>query len=151
MSRFAKISRLVWSCSLFCIGLYLGFFNPATARAQGIITGALTGFIQDSSGAVIPNVPIVAVNNQTGAIFRTATGGDGTFTLRDLPIGDYNVNIVSPAGFGKATVQSVRVVAGITTSIGNQKLQTGTTTETVQVAANSASLLDTTTPRVVQP
>jgi hypothetical protein len=108
VSRFAKISRFVCSCSLLCFGLYLGFFNPATARAQGIITGALTGFIQDSSGAVIPNVPIVAVNNQTGAVFRTSTGGDGTFTLRDLPIGDYNVNIVSPAGFGKATVQRRR-------------------------------------------
>jgi hypothetical protein len=145
VSRIAKICLFVCFCSLGCTALYLGFFNPAPACAQGIITGALTGFIQDSSGAVVPNVPIVVVNSDTGAVYKTSTGGDGTFTLRDLPIGNYNVSIVSPAGFGKATVQNVRVIAGITTSIGNQKLQTGSTTETVQVAANSASLLDTTT------
>ena len=145
MLRMAKISLFVWACGLFCLALCPGFLNSFSAYGQGIITGALTGFIQDSSGAVIPNVPIVAVNNSTSAAFKTATGGDGTFTLRDLPIGDYTVSIVSPAGFGKATVRDVRVVAGITTSIGNQKLQTGSTTETVQVAASSASLLDTTT------
>ena len=134
-----------------CIALCLQLLIPEPAYGQGIITGALTGFIEDSSGAVIWNVPIVAVNNSTKAVFKTSTGGDGTFTLRDLPIGDYNVAIMSPAGFARATVQDVRVVAGITTSIGNQKLQTGSTTETVQVAANSASLLDTTTSEGSQP
>src|SRR5271167_4698906 len=88
----AKISLFVWACSLFCLALCPGFLNSFSAYGQGIITGALTGFIQDSSGAVVPNVPIMAVNNSTGAVFRASTGSDGTFTLRDLPIGDYNVN-----------------------------------------------------------
>jgi Carboxypeptidase regulatory-like domain len=143
--RIAKFSLLVGCCSLFCVVLCPGFLFAPPAGAQGIITGALTGFIQDSFGAVIPNVPITAVNSGTGGVFRATTGADGTFTLKDVPIGDYTVTIESPAGFGKATVRNVQVVVGITTSIGSQKLQTGSTTETVQVAANSASLLDTTT------
>ena len=56
MLRIAKFSLLVCCCSLFCAVLCPGFLFTPPAGAQGIITGALTGFIQDSSGAVIPNV-----------------------------------------------------------------------------------------------
>lgn len=123
--------------SVFTLSAVLSF-------AQGIITGAVTGFIADPSGAAIPNATIVLENTGTKGIFKTVTGSDGSFTLRELPIGTYTVTIAVD-GFSKDTIQNVLVTAGNATSIGNQQLQPGSAVETVQVAASSAALLDTVT------
>jgi Carboxypeptidase regulatory-like domain len=137
--------RKCFAPSLLSLGLFLCLLNPASSNAQGIITGSLTGFVTDSSGAVIPNASVTAVNNSTKALFKSAVGGDGTFVIRDLPVGTYTVTITGGAGFSKDTVQNVQVNAGNATSIGNQGLPPASSVETVQVAANSAALLDTTT------
>ncbi len=137
--------RKCFAPSLLSLGLFLGLLNPASSNAQGIITGSLTGFVTDSSGAVIPNASVTAVNNSTRALFKSTVGGDGTFVIRDLPVGTYTVTITGGAGFSKDTVQNVQVNAGNATSIGNQGLPPASSVETVQVAANSAALLDTTT------
>jgi hypothetical protein len=140
VSRFMRLSLFVF------FALLLSTFRLIpSAHAQGIITGSLTGNVQDSSGAVLPNVSIIAVNDGTGGVFRGVSGGDGTFILKDLPIGTYTVTIQGPAGFNKAIVRNVHVITGNATSVGQQQLVTGGNTETVQVAANAAALLDTTT------
>jgi len=128
-------------------GFVLGtLFVPSTLSpvlvAQGIITGSLTGFISDSTGAAVVNASVTAENENTKGLFKTVTGSDGTFTLRDLPVGSYTVSITDE-GFSKNTIQQALVTTGNTTSIGNQKLQPSSMTETVQVAASSAALLDT--------
>src|ERR1700722_10802721 len=102
-------------CSL---ALFLLLLHATTSHAQGIITGSLTGFVADSSGAAVPNVSISAVNNSTGGYFKGVSGADGTFVIRDLPIGTYTVTITEQ-GFGKVTVQNAQVNAGGATSIGN--------------------------------
>ncbi|HEY1744254.1 MAG TPA: TonB-dependent receptor [Granulicella sp.] len=132
---------------LFLIGFVLGIlFVPSTLSpvmdAQGIITGSLTGFISDSTGAAVVNASVTAENENTKGLFKTVTGSDGTFTLRDLPVGSYTVTITNE-GFSKDTIKQALVTTGNTTSIGNQKLQPSSMTETVQVAASSAALLDT--------
>lgn len=128
-------------CSLLISILTL---SAVLSFAQGIITGAITGFIADSSGAAIPNASISAENVGTKGVFKAITGADGNFNLRELPIGAYTVTI-TVNGFSKDTIQNVLVTAGNATSIGNQQLQPGSAVETVQVAASSAALLDTTT------
>jgi hypothetical protein len=137
--------RKCFAPSLLSLGLFLSLLSPTSSNAQGIITGSLTGFVTDSSGAVIPNASVTAVNNSTRALFKSTVGGDGTFVIRDLPVGTYTVTITGGAGFSKDTVQNVQVNAGNATSIGNQGLPPASSVETVQVAANSAALLDTTT------
>jgi Carboxypeptidase regulatory-like domain len=122
--------------------LFVTSLLPPALLAQGIITGSLTGFVSDSSGAAVVNASVTAENESTKGLFKTVTGSDGTFTLRDLPVGSYTVSIVNE-GFSKDTIQQALVTTGNTTSIGNQKLQPSSMTETVQVAASSAALLDT--------
>jgi hypothetical protein len=132
------------SPSLCSFALFLLLFHPTPSHAQGIITGSLTGFVADSSGAAVPNVSISAVNNSTGGYFKGVSSADGTFVIRDLPIGTYTVTITEQ-GFSKVTVQNAQVNAGTATSIGNRTLSPASSVETVEVAANSAALLDTTT------
>jgi hypothetical protein len=135
-----RFALMCTACSILLWGLCSG----TSALAQGIITGALTGFVVDSSGAAVAGASITADNDATKGVFKSVTGSDGTFTLSDLPIGSYTVTIVQE-GFSKSTVQNVQIDTGKTTSIGNQKLQPSSHSETIEVAANSAALLDTVT------
>jgi hypothetical protein len=110
--------------------------------AQGIITGSLAGSVSDSTGAAVVHASVTAEDENTRGTYKTVTGSDGTFLLHDLPVGTYTVTITDE-GFSKDTIRQALVTTGNTTSIGDQKLQPGSTTETVQVAASSAALLDT--------
>jgi hypothetical protein len=81
------------------------------AFAQGGATGAITGTVQDSTGAVVANADVRIVNQDTGEVTRTTkTDATGSFTATLLPVGTYTVNIVS-TGFqeGKFTGIAVRV------------------------------------------
>src|SRR5947209_3215574 len=92
-------------CALLAISLVGMTF------AQGGATGAITGTVQDSSGAAVANAEIRIVNKDTGALTRTTrTDGNGSFAATLLPVGNYTVSVHSP-GFreGKFTDIAVRV------------------------------------------
>ncbi|MEY2395056.1 MAG: Carboxypeptidase regulatory-like domain, partial [Acidobacteriaceae bacterium] len=66
--------RLIW------IGfLAAAFMNQALA--QGGATGAITGTVQDSSGASVANAEVRITNQATKTVERTVTtDSDGSFT-----------------------------------------------------------------------
>ena len=101
--------------------------------------------MNDTSGAVIPNASVTAVNNSTRGVFKSTVGADGTFVIRDLPVGTYTVTINGGEGFSKDTIQNAQVNAGNATSLGNQSLAPASSVETVQVAAELSRSADTTT------
>ncbi len=112
------------------------------AFPQGIITGSIGGTVTDQTGAVIPNATITAINGSTKFTLQGRSTGVGDFFISNVPIGTYTVAIEA-AGFGKATVSSVQVAAGNTTSVGKQALAPSGTAETVQVEAGAAELVNT--------
>lgn len=68
-------------------------------RAQ-TITGAVTGTVVDTTGAIIPNATVTATNVQTGVATPTHTNQDGIYFIRFLQIGRYKVEVDVP-GFNK--------------------------------------------------
>jgi hypothetical protein len=112
------------------------------ALAQGIITGSIGGSVVDPTDAVIPNAAITAVNDSTKITLQGKTNAEGTFLISNVPVGTYTIAIEA-SGFGKATINSVQVVTGNTTSIGRRSLAPGATAQTVQVEAGAAELLNT--------
>src|SRR5580658_174120 len=67
--------------------------------AQGGATGAITGVVQDASGAVIANAKVSIRSEATGEVLRQATtDASGLFTATLLPVGNYTVE-VNAAGF----------------------------------------------------
>jgi len=94
--------------------LWLVFFGAcllARAFAQGGATGAITGTVQDSTGAVVANADVRIINQDTGEVSRTTkTDASGSFTATLLPVGAYTVSI-SSTGFqeGRFTGIVVRV------------------------------------------
>ena len=95
-----------WGFIWFAFLLVSEFANAQTFR------GTILGTIIDTSGAAIPGAQVV-VKNQGTAQTRTTTSGDaGTYTVPELPVGQYAVR-VSKEGFESMTVGGVDVtVAG---------------------------------------
>ncbi|HXW15810.1 MAG TPA: TonB-dependent receptor [Terriglobia bacterium] len=105
MKRLNKCNRRLALISVMLL-LASGFAQAQTFR------GTILGTVVDSSGAAIPGAQVV-VRNQGTAQTRTTTSGDaGTYTVPELPIGQYAVT-VSKEGFESMTVGDVEVtVAG---------------------------------------
>src|SRR5208282_6568922 len=69
------------------------------AFAQGGATGAISGVVQDASGAVIANAKVNVTSEATGELLRQLkTDASGLFNVTLLPVGNYTVE-VDAAGF----------------------------------------------------
>ena len=77
------------------------------AFAQNV-SGSITGVVTDPSGGTVPNARASARNAGTGAVFNAQSDGDGTYWLRNLPVGAYTVN-VEAGGFQKFEAKDVRL------------------------------------------
>ncbi len=110
------------------------------AFGQTNISGDISGTITDSSGAVVGNVPVIALNTKNGAQYRTVAGGGGQYRFANLPPGPYAVTVAAP-GFEKTTSNLV-VNAGLSAN-GDFALKIGKSTQVVTVTASQVSLLHT--------
>jgi hypothetical protein len=80
--------------------------------AQGGASGAITGTVEDASGAVLSGAKVNIVSDATGqSVRQLTTDSSGTFTATLLPVGSYSVE-VSAAGF--ATTKFPNIVVRIT-------------------------------------
>lgn len=95
-------------------------------------TGALTGRVTDSTGAVIPNAKVTITSAQ-GAIQTKNSNETGDFTFPLLTPGNYQLT-VEMVGFNKKTVNAVRVQVTDTTNVPVQ-LEVGTETTEISVQA----------------
>ncbi len=98
------------------------------------ITGDIAGEVTDSTGAVLPNVTITAVNTGTNFSRSAVTSDTGAFRIAELPIGTYKVT-ASAEGF-KSAVQTTNVQAGAVNPA-SFKLTIGQRTETVEVEGSA--------------
>ena len=95
----------IWLVVLVALSLIL----PGHAFAQGGATGAITGTVQDPSGAVVVGADVRIINQDTGAVARALkTDANGSFTATLLPVGTYTVNVTS-SGFQEANITGVVV------------------------------------------
>ncbi|HYL94366.1 MAG TPA: carboxypeptidase-like regulatory domain-containing protein, partial [Terriglobales bacterium] len=86
----------VVGCSLLCMLLVL-LSLPALSQ---VVSVTVQGRVYDSTGAVIPDAQVTAVNTAT-SISRTATtDANGGYQIALLPVGDYVVT-VNKQGFQK--------------------------------------------------
>src|ERR1700689_5064731 len=93
------------------MGSGIVFFLAAAALAQA--TGAITGTVVDLAGDVVANAPIQATNMATKRLYRTASSEQGSYTIAQLPAGDYELSVTAP-GFNAYSRPDVAVAAGQT-------------------------------------
>src|SRR2546425_2671968 len=119
--------------TLFSLCFVLFIISVPSLMAQTAGTGALSGTVMDSSGAVLPGVMVTTTSVDTGQTRSVITGEDGTYRVTLLPPGNYSVKF-ELTGFNTAEVQSVKV--NVTeTAVLDRTLQVGAQTEAVQVEA----------------
>ncbi|MGD1211547.1 MAG: TonB-dependent receptor [Candidatus Acidiferrales bacterium] len=106
----------------------LAFTTPA--RAQQTL-GGITGTVTDTTGAVIADVTVTAVNDQTTLTRTQTTSADGAYTFVNLPIGAYTLTFAHSA-FQTQKVPSILVQANRTATV-NAALKVGEVSTTVTV------------------
>src|SRR5215469_3577304 len=142
----------------FIVISVVAFALTAAAFAQGGATGAITGTVQDPSGALVANAEVRITEQDTNMLQRTiTTESDGTFTAPLLPVGTYRVDIHS-AGFAAGKVADVvvrvtettRVTIKLTTEAVQQKIDVQAEVQTVDTSdATTGQAIDTTTIRAL--
>ena len=110
--------------------------------------GAISGQVEDPSGAVLAETKIVATNAGTGFSRATLTGTSGEFSLPDLPPGSYAVT-ASKVGFSEQKSQvevAVSRVSAITFKLG---LASQASTVSVEASVGTIETSSTTITGVV--
>jgi len=115
-----------------------------TALGQ-VTTGRMEGTVTDTQGAVIPGVQVKVVTKSTGQNFESLTDARGYWVIASLPTGTYRVTVSQP-GFKTATLDSVKIDAGVPSTV-NITLEVGAVAESVEVSAG-AEILQTATATV---
>jgi outer membrane receptor protein involved in Fe transport len=110
---------------------------------QGITTGSISGVVEDPTGAIVPGAIVTARQPETNRLFTAETTFAGTFSLRALPIGSYDVAIESPH-YRSFHSQGLEVSSGVDTALGTVRLVIGAAVETVTVEG-IAPLMQSTT------
>jgi hypothetical protein len=123
--------------AVFSIGIV--FTLSLIVRGQGGATGAITGAVLDSSGAVIPNAAVQVIDAATAQPVRTlSTSSGGGFRATLLPPGLYTV-VVNAPNFGESRAESVEVRVTETTTL-NVTLKPVGLSQKVEVTAHVVSV-----------
>jgi len=136
MSR--QIYAVCLKC-LFSLVLLLGFGLPALGQSSD--RAGVTGIVQDTTDARIPNASVKLINADTGTESNSKTNKDGNFVIPGVLPGHYTLQIERD---GFDTTQ----LTGITLNVGDNKnvvirMKVGSKNETVTVDG-SGSLINTT-------
>jgi hypothetical protein len=103
---------------------------------------SLSGTVEDTSGAVIPNATVTLTNLATQVQKTTTTGGSGFYRFSDLAGGHYSVTVAAN-GFQSQTFSDVGLSAELARGL-DVKLPVGSSSQTVTVNADEVPVLNTT-------
>src|SRR5271170_743833 len=121
--------------------LSVSFFLFSTIlAAQTISTSRIRGTIQDPSGGAVAGAEVKLTQSATGAVRTATSGADGDYTLTDLSVGTYQLE-VTKTGFTKFLQTGIVLQVGSNPTI-NVALTVGAVTQEVTVAAE-AVMVDT--------
>ncbi len=123
-------------------GIILFFVSSSSGQVD---RAGLNGTVTDSSGRVLPQAHITAVQDATGLRRETTSSSSGTYDIPELPLGNYTITFEHD-GFKSLTFVDVEEVIGRTRTL-DATLQVSGRNERVEVPASSA-LLDRNTSAV---
>jgi Carboxypeptidase regulatory-like domain len=107
-------------------------------QAVGTTTGAISGKVTDSSGAVLPGVRITSSSDAVignGGTRATVTAGNGLYRFPALPPSEYSLLFVL-GGFRTSSREGIHVGVGFTATV-NVVLEVAAVNESVNVERRS--------------
>src|SRR5262245_61067860 len=114
--------------SISSVATLLSLVAVATAQVN---KSNLTGIVHDSTGAVIPGIPVRIINQNTSVERTERTNEIGLYRFVLVDLGTYRIEIDSP-GFKKFARPSVILNAGATTTV-DVTLEVGDLSDVVTV------------------
>lgn len=123
---------------LLLVGCLLSLSTVAYSQS---VYGSIFGTVTDSTGAVIPNADVTVTDVAKGTTSALKSNGSGEFSADHLIPDIYNVK-VEAGGFKAFEQTGIQVNADTATKI-QAVMNTGASTETVEVTADSVPLLKT--------
>ena len=137
-----RLSRML-AVALVCAALFWWVTVRAVAgTAAQTFRGKIVGTVTDVNGDAIPDAAVKARNISTGLERATITDSAGNYSIPELPIGIYEINVAKPS-FALARVTSVQVeVAGERRADVSMEVAGGT--ESVEIQANAVQVESTT-------
>jgi hypothetical protein len=105
--------------------------GPHTATAQ-VDQGAITGLVQDGTGAVVSGAQLTLKNIDTGLVLQGTANGSGVYVFSPLKIGNYTVSAAA-TGFEKTIHENLHLDAQQRLNV-VISLKPGAVSETVTVS-----------------
>jgi len=128
--------RLVLS---FLAAVLLSFSGVSVAQT---FRGTLHGTVTDSTGASIAGAAVAVKNIDTGLSRAVTTSEDGSYSVPELPIGNYTVT-VEKAGFKQGVVTGLKVEVSSDVRA-DVALQPGEVSQRVEVTGDELPQVDST-------
>ena len=120
--------------------VFAGMFSNLVAAHAQILSGSIQGVIQDMTGALIPGVRIVLINQDQGVEARQGVTNEvGIYLFSALPAATYTITADLP-GFKKYTQRDIKLFVNDKLGLSPIVLEVGNTTESITVEAESVQL-----------
>jgi hypothetical protein len=132
---FRNLSAFAWVLAALMV------LSGTTVKGQ-TFRGTILGVVTDSSGAAVPGAAVTIKNLDTGLTRTVTTTDDGSYSVPELPIGNYSVT-VEKSGFKAGIVTGVRVEVS-TEKRADVTLQPGELAQKVEVMGEDLPMVDTT-------
>jgi len=123
--------------TLFCLKVGMLLILALSAQAQDF-RASLSGQVTDASGAAMPGATITARNVATNAVYKTESGPDGEYALRNLDPGGYTIT-VEKTGFRKLAREGVTLQVSAQATL-NLVVEIGDVAEAMTVREDVAQL-----------
>src|SRR5260370_6643008 len=124
-ARLAMLSKAIW-------------IVPALAETS---TGRISGAVTDPSDVAVVNAKVVGVNPDTTAVGTVAADANGFYTVTNLPIGNYSVD-VTVEGFKTQSKRGIALVADGRVTV-DFRLEIGSLQQTVEIVSSKVENLNT--------
>ena len=139
-----KLKSLRWMYTVLVLAIFAGA-SILNAQVGG---GTLTGVVRDASGAVVPGANITITNVATGVKLTYKTSNEGVYFAPALTPSNYTIT-AEKEGFKREVYGPVKLEVAQTVGV-DLALAVGTTTQTVEVKATGAQLVQTQTADISQ-
>src|SRR6266481_1067801 len=124
--------------SFLCVATLLSFVLTGISLGAQSGTTSLHGTVTDKSGASVSGAKINIINTEQALTREVNSGSEGEYEFVSLPPGTYTLRVETP-GFRKFEQTHLHLLVNSPATV-NVKLDIGTTSETVEVSAQSVAL-----------